>query len=138
LKEVARVAGEVDDAIIRCCAVNELSELVCLAARRLWRAYLEDCDPKPQTPDPWGTAAVLATLEIDGDRPSIVGTARSVGANLSSTRRVLKRFRIFLASLNHEFKTRAFAAHTNPRLDGAPNADRRDNQTATVLPFPDP
>jgi tetratricopeptide (TPR) repeat protein len=138
LREVARVAADVDDAIIRCCAVNELSQLVCLAARRLWRAYVDDCDPRPQNPDPWGAAAVLATLEIDGDRPSIVGMVRSVGTNPSSTRRVLKRFRTFLASLDHEFKTRAFAAHTNPRLDGAPTAARRGDRTATVLPFPNP
>ncbi len=136
LRPIEGVEREVDEAIIRCCAVNEHSELVCLAARRLWRAYLEHRDARPQVPDPWGAAAILATLEIDGDRPSIVGTARSVGTNLSSTRRVLKRFRTFLASLDHEFKTRAFAAHTNPRLDGPPGPAGRDDRPANVLPFP--
>jgi len=136
LGEVKGVAGEVDDAIIRCSAVNELSELLCLAARRLWRAYLDNRDARPQAPDTWGVALILATLEIDGDRSSIVGMARSVGTNPSSTRAVLKRFRTFLASLDLEFKARAFAAHTNPRLDGTPTPARRDHRPANVLPFP--
>jgi tetratricopeptide (TPR) repeat protein len=136
LRPIEGVEREVDDAIIRCCAVNELSELVCLAARRLWRAYLDDRDARPQAPDPWGAAAILATLEIDGQQPSIVGMARSVGTNVSSTRRVLKRFRTFVASLDHEFKTRAFAAHTNPRLDGPSSSVHRDHRPANVLPFP--
>lgn len=136
LGELNGVAGEVDDAIIRCGAVNELSELVCLAARRLWRAYLENRDARPQAPDTWGAALILATLEIDGDPSSIVGMARSVGTNPSSTRTVLKRFRTFLASLDLEFKTRAFAAHTNPRLDGAPTPTSRGRRPANVLPFP--
>jgi tetratricopeptide (TPR) repeat protein len=136
LRELQSVAGEVDDAIIRCSAVNELSELVCLAARRLWRAYLEHRDARPQAPEAWAAALILATVEIDGDKYSIVGMARSVGTNPSSTRRVLQRLRTFLTSLDLEFKTRAFAAHTNPRLDGAPTPARRDARRANILPFP--
>lgn len=136
LRELEGVAREVDDAIIRCCAVNEFSELVCLAARRLWRAYLEHRDARPQAPDAWGAAAILTILEIDGDRSSIAGTARSVCASPSSTRSVLKRFRTFLATLDIEFKTLAFAARTNPRLDGTPTPARRDHRLGNVLPFP--
>ena len=43
-------AGEVDDAVIRCGAVNEVPELVTLGARRLWRAYLENRNARPRCP----------------------------------------------------------------------------------------
>jgi len=136
LGDLEGVADEVDEAIMRCCAINELSELVCLAARRLWRAYLERREARPQAPDIWGAALTLAALEADGDRPSIAAMAHSVGTNPSSTRAVVKRFRTFLASLDLEFRTRAFAAHTNPHLDGPPNPLRRDDRPANVLSFP--
>lgn len=130
------VAGEVDEAIISCGAVNELSELVILAARRLWRAFVEQEMPKLHTPDPWSAALVLATLEIDGDRPTIASIARSVRSNSSTVRTILARLRDFLSSLDSEIRMRAFAAHKNPRLDGLPSKPQFNERPADVVPFP--
>jgi tetratricopeptide (TPR) repeat protein len=130
------VAGEVDDAIVCCGAVNELPELVVLAARRLWRAFVEQENPKLHAPDPWSAALVLAILEIDGDPRTIVTIARSVRSNPSSVRTVLSRLRNFLSSLDAEIRMRAFAAHRNPRLDGVPSTPQFNERPADVVPFP--
>jgi tetratricopeptide (TPR) repeat protein len=136
LEDIDGVAGEVDEAVIRCGAVNELSELVTLAARRLWRAFVEQKKPRLHAPDPWSAALVLAILEIDGDRPSIASIARSVRSNPSSVRSVLSRIRGFLSSLDPEMRLRAFAAHSNPRLDGVGSTQRLNERSANVVPFP--
>ena len=136
LGDLQGVAGEVDEAVIRCGAVNELSELETLAARRLWRAVVEQKDPKLHAPDPWGAALILATLEIDGDRPPIASIARSIRSNPSSVRSVLSRLRDFVSSLDPEMRRRAFAAHSNPRLDGAESTQQSDERSADVVPFP--
>lgn len=136
LEDIDGVAGEVDDAVARCAAVNELPELVTLAARRLWRAFVEQKQPKLHAPDPWSAALVLAILEIDGDRPSIASIARSVRSKPSSVRTVLSRLRAFLSSLDPEIRMRAFAARSNPRLDGVPSTQRFIERSADVVPFP--
>jgi tetratricopeptide (TPR) repeat protein len=130
------VAGEVDDAIVRCGAVNELPELVTLAARRLWRAFVEQKMPKLHAPEPWSAALILAILELDGDPRTIVSIARSVRSKPSSVRGVLSRLRDFLSSLDTEIRMRAFAAHRNPRLDGTPSTPRFNERPADVVPFP--
>ena len=137
LDDLDGVADEVDEAVVRCGAVNELPELVILAARRLWRAFVEQKKPKLHAPDPWSAALVLAILEIDDDRPSIVSIARSIRSNPSSVRSVLSRLRTFLISLEPEIRMRAFAALSNPRLDGAPSTPRFNERPADVVPFPD-
>jgi tetratricopeptide (TPR) repeat protein len=137
LEEIDGVAAEVDEAVIRCGAVNELPELVTLAARRLWRALVEQKRPKLHAPDPWSAALVLAILEIDGERPSIASIARSVRSNPSSVRSVLSRLRDFLSSLDPEMRQRAFAAHSNPRLDGVGSTQRSNERSANVVPFPE-
>lgn len=136
LAKLGSGAGEVDDAVIRCGAVNEVPELVTLGARRLWRAYLENRNARPHLPDIWGAALIVAVLEIDGDEPSIAAIARSVGCKPPSVGSVLTRLRAFLASLDREFAARAFAAATNPRLEGAPPQRRRGIAPANVVPFP--
>jgi tetratricopeptide (TPR) repeat protein len=136
LEDIRGVAAEVDEAVVRCGAVNELPELVTLASRRLWRAFVEQQEPKLHAPDPWGAALVLAILEIDGNRPSIVSIARSVRSKPSSVRTVLSRLRVFLASLDPEMRLRAFAAHSNPRLEGVPSTQRFNERSADVVPFP--
>jgi tetratricopeptide (TPR) repeat protein len=136
LTDIDGVAGEVDDAIVRCGAVNELPELVTLAARRLWRAFVEQRMPKLHAPDPWSAALVLAVLEIDGRQPSIASIARSVRSKPSSVRTVLSRLRTFLSSLDAEIRMRAFAAHSNPRLDGTPSTPQFNERPADVVPFP--
>lgn len=136
LEELDGSAAEVDEAVIRCGDVNESSQLVILGARRLWRAYLEQRQARPQAPDIWGIALVLAILEIDEKRQPIAPIARSLGCSPSSVRTVLARFRAFLSSLDIEFAARAFAAHTNPRLTGDPAALRYDLPPADVLQFP--
>jgi tetratricopeptide (TPR) repeat protein len=136
LEDIRGVAAEVDEAVVRCGAVNELPELVTLAARRLWRAFVEQQEPKLHAPDPWGAALVLAILEIDGNRPSIASIARSVRGKASSVRTVLSRLRAFLSSLDPEMRLRAFAAHSNPRLEGVPSTQRFSERSADVVPFP--
>ena len=79
---------------------------------------------------------MLAVLEIDDNRPSITSIARSVGASPSSVGTVLSRLRTFLSSLDPEFKSRAFAALTNPRLDVRQSTSRPTERPADVLPFP--
>jgi tetratricopeptide (TPR) repeat protein len=136
LEDIDGVAAEVDDGVVRCGAVNELPEIVTVASRRLWRAYVEQEKPKLHAPDPWSAALVLAILEIDGDRPSIASIARSVRSKPSSVRTVLSRLRAFLSSLDPEMRMRAFAAHSNPRLDGIPSTQRSTERSADVVPFP--
>ena len=136
LEEIDGVAAEVDEAVVSCGAVNELPELVTLASRRLWRAFVEQKKPKLHAPDPWSAALVLAILEIDGDRPSIASIARSVRSKPSSVRTVLSRLRNFLSSLDPEIRLRAFAAHSNPRLEGAGSTRRPNERSADVVPFP--
>jgi tetratricopeptide (TPR) repeat protein len=136
LEGIDGVAGEVDEAVIRCGEVNELPELVTLAARRLWRAFVEQKNPRLHAPDPWSAALVLAILEIDGNRPPIASIARSVQSKPSSVRSVLSRIRGFLSSLDPEMRLRAFAAHSNPRLDGAGSTHRLNERSANVVPFP--
>ncbi len=136
LSRVEGGAGEVDEAIVRCGAVNELSELVTLGARRLWRAYLENHNARPQVPDVWGAALTLTILEIDGIEPSTTAFARSIGCKPSSVHSVLSRLRSFVASLDREFASRAFAAATNPRLHFTPPPRRGGISPADVVPFP--
>jgi tetratricopeptide (TPR) repeat protein len=137
LEDLDGVAGEVDDAVLRCGAVNELPELVTLAARRLWRAFVEQNRPRPHAPDPWGAALVLAVLEIDGDTSSIASIARSVRSNPSTVRSALSRLRQFLSSLDSEIRMRAFAALANPRLDQTTSRPQFNERPADVVPFPD-
>lgn len=137
LRDLDGVAGEVDEAVLRCGAVNEVPELVTLAARRLWRAFVEQKKPRPHAPDPWGAALVLAILEIDGNAPSIASVARSVRSKPSTVRSALSRLRQFLSSLDTEIRMRAFAALTNSRLDRSPSRTQFNERSANVVPFPD-
>jgi hypothetical protein len=136
LRDLDGVAAEVDDAIRDCCAVNEIDELTELAARRLWRAFETTTRVRPHAPILWGTAVVLAALELDGETPNAARYARSFGVRPASVRSALSRLRSYVASLNPEFRARAFSAHTNPRLveDGQPRPSRHG--TADVIPFP--
>lgn len=136
LTELAGVAGEVDEAVVRCGAVNEQPELVTLAAQRLWRAFVEQESPRLHAPAPWSAALILAILELDGDQTTIVSIARSVRSKPSTVRSVLTRLRHFLASLDPEMRMRAFAAHRNPRLDRAASTPKFKERSADVVPFP--
>lgn len=136
LEELDGGAAEVDEAIVRCGAVHELGPLVVLAARRLWRAYLDHQQPRPHVPDVWGAALVLAVLELDASNPPIAAFARSFACRPSSVRSVLARLRAFVSSLDREFAVRAFAARTNPRLEGSPAPIYPRVRSAEIVPFP--
>jgi tetratricopeptide (TPR) repeat protein len=136
LSEAHGVAVEVDEAIGRCCAVHELSELLELAARRLWRDFLRARSPRPQSPDVWAAAVVLAVLELDGEHANCSAFARSFACNPSSVHDVLQRFRSYLASLDPELCLRAFAAHSNPRLGDEAGSFRDTPGPAQVVRFP--
>ena len=138
LADLEGVYGEVDEAVIRCGEVNEFSELVVLAARRLWRAFVERRAPRPQAPDSWGAALIAAVIELDGEKPSAAALARSVRCKPTGVRTVLARLRTFLGELDPEFSARGFAAHSNPRLDDAPSARRSGAAAADVVRFPYP
>ncbi len=130
------VSAEIDDFIVQIGSVNELSDLVVLAARRLWRAFLEVHDLRLQSPEPWGAAALLAVLELDGSSPGIAAMARRARASESTTRSALARFRGFVGGLEPGFAQRAFAALSNPRLDTAQRPPPSPAAAGTVIPFP--
>ena len=138
LSDLSGSAREVDDSVIRCGAVNEMPEIVVLAARRLWRAYLDHRRVRPQAPDVWGVALVYSILELDGARSSIAELAASIACSPSSVRSAIGRIREFLQSLDTEFARRAFAANTNPRLEMTPRRKGSTVQSAEILRFPNP
>jgi hypothetical protein len=134
LTEVHGVGVEVDDAVCRCIAVNELTEIVELAARRLWRALLERDRPRPHSPEAWAAGIVFCILELDGHRAPVAPFARSFACAPSSVRKVVRRVRAFLDDLEPEIRRRAFAARTNPRLEDS--TARGDGSAADVIQFP--
>jgi len=138
LERLEGTGGEVDEAIIRCGEVNEFPEIVVLAARRLWRAYRENRRVRPQVPDVWGAAFIYSVLELDREQPSITATARSIAVNPSSVRKIILQVRSFLETLDPEIARRAFAAHTNPRLEGPSRSVRTGGRTADIVQFPSP
>jgi tetratricopeptide (TPR) repeat protein len=129
------VAAEVDEAVMRQGSINELSKLVILGARRLWRAYLEAHQPRLQSPQPWGAALLIAILELDGAEPSIAAMARPTRAPVSTTRSALARFRRFLGELDANMARRAFAATSNPQLDESPSP-KSEEEGGIIIPFP--
>lgn len=135
LERLGGTSGEVDDAIVRCGEVNEFSEIVILAARRLWRAYIDNRRVRPRVPDVWGAAFIYSILDLDHERPSITTLSRSIAGNPSSVRKVILQVRSFLESLDPEIARRAFAAHSNPRLE---NPSRTERTGADIVQFPTP
>jgi tetratricopeptide (TPR) repeat protein len=135
LEPLDGVAREVDDAVIRIGSGTESPKLVVLAARRLWRGYLEAGLSQPQSPDPWAAALLVAVLELDGNRPSIARMARRAKASASTVRSAVTRFRRFLANLDPSFARRAFGAASNPQLSDA-QSTTSGAETGTVVPFP--
>ena len=138
LTDLEGSASDVDEAVIRCGTVNEMPEIVILAARRLWRAFLENRRIRVLAPDAWGVGLVNSVLELDGESTSIAALAASVACSPSSVRKVVRRLRDFLDSLEPEFARRAFAATTNPRLDGGPRTEGPGIRPGVILPFPTP
>jgi len=138
LRPLEGVAAEVDDAIGRCASVLDLSELVVVSARRLWRSYLQRGTPRLQLPDVWGAAAVAAVLELDGQRTSLSAFARSSGVQPSTMRSVVRRFRVYLDEQEFELARRAFGIRSNPRLSAESMHPQGDPDGATILPFPSP
>ncbi len=134
LEDLDGVAAEVDEAIIRCGGVLELSDLAILAARRLWRTYSALYPIRIQTPEPWGAAIVIAILELEGHRPSATSVARAARTNPSTVRSVLRRIRRYLENLDAGFARRAFGAQSNPRLDE--DGPSTSKAPGTVLRFP--
>ncbi len=129
-------AREVDESVIRCGAVNEYSEIVVLAARRLWRAFLDHRIVRPQAPDVWGAALISMVLELDGDQTTIAAVAASVACSPASVRTVVRRIRAFVESLDPEFARRAFAAKANPRLEASHRPKGSGTPSAEILQFP--
>lgn len=132
---LAGVPAEVDDDIRHVGAVLELSPLVVIAARRLWRALLEVDGPRLQAPRPWAAACVLCVLELDGETPTAAAVARATRTSPATVRTAARRVRAFLARMDPELARRAFAASTNPRLDEEPDA-AADTMRPNVVPFP--
>ncbi len=136
LSALAGCAREVDESVVRCGAVNEFSEIVALAARRLWRAYLDHRRVRPQIPDVWGAALIYTVLELDGDQTTITAVAASVACSPASVRSAVRRIRAFVESLDPEFARRAFAAKANPRLETSPRPKGSGTPSAEILQFP--
>lgn len=135
LEEVEGVNAEVDESILRCGNLLDLSDLAILAARRLWRSFSARHPMRIQTPEPWGAATVVAILELEGHHPSVSSVARAAAANASTVGSARLRIRRYLTDLDPGFARRAFGAESNPRLDeDRPN---RPQGEGTVLRFPD-
>jgi hypothetical protein len=134
LGDLEGVPAEVDEAIIRCGLVMEFSDLIVLAARRIWRAFLDREPVRVQTPEPWAAALILAALEVDGRPTAAAGVARSMAVKPSTVRSALHRLRNYLAEQDEELTRRAFGALSNPRLDQN-QADATN--PATVIRFPE-
>jgi tetratricopeptide (TPR) repeat protein len=134
LDPLTGVAAEVDDAIIRCGAVMEVSTLEVLAARRLWRGFMAAVSVCPHAPDPWAAALLLAVYELDGERPSAAALARAVDVNPGTVRSALRRLRAFVHDLEPEFARRSYAARCNPRLTQVPSP--RKHRPGTIINFP--
>ncbi len=135
LASLQRAPGEVDEAVINCGAIMELPELVVLAARRLWRAFLASDPVHPQAPDAWAAALVVVVLELDGQRPAAAPIARGLRANPSTVRTIAARVRAFLDGMDVEIARRAFATSANPRLQEPPLPDPLVHGAAIVVPF---
>lgn len=134
LEKIEDAAAEVDDAIIRCGSVMEYPELTVLAARRLWRAFLERDPVRVQTPEPWAAALILAALEVDGRPASAAAIARTMAVRATTVRSALRRLRSYLAEQDVELARRAFGALSNPRLD---QPFGHVTNPAEVIRFPD-
>ena len=134
LSDLDGVPAEVDEAIIRCGSVMEFSDLIVLAARRIWRAFLDRDPVRVQTPEPWAAALILAALEVDGRPMAAAAVARSMAVKSSTVRSALLRLRKYLAAQDEELTRRAFGALSNPRLD-QPQADVTN--PAKVIRFPE-
>jgi len=116
--------------------VTERPRLVVLAARRLWRAFSAAEKVRPQAPDPWAAAFVLAIMELDGQQPSASAMARALGVSPSTVRSALRRVRAFLGNLEPQLAGRFFAAAANPRLNEAPAARDRSSSRGKLVLFP--
>ncbi len=136
LSAVTGSAREVDDSVIRCGEVNELPKIVVLAARRLWRAFLDHRRVRPQAPDVWGAALIFTILELDGVQSTIRSVAASVACRPASVRSAIRRIRAFVESLDPEFARLAFAANANPRLETSPRPKGVGAPSAEILQFP--
>ncbi len=132
------VDAEVDDALVRLGVVLEAPELVTTAARRLWRAFRVADPVRPQSPDPWAVAALVAVLELDGLQPSVASAARTVRANPSTVRAAARRVRRWINGLAPEIARRSFAAAANPRLDEPTERPPGRQRSGAVLAFPQP
>ena len=135
LAPLDRAPEEVDEAIVNCGSIMELPELVVLAARRLWRAFLASGPVHPQAPDAWAAALVMVVLELDGRRPGGSSMARALRASPSTVRTVARRVRAFLEGMDHEIARRAFATSANPRLEEQPPPQPMAPGPAIVVPF---
>jgi hypothetical protein len=129
------VAGEVDAAVMQLGSLADMQKLVIIAARRLWRAYLEHHAPRLHIPEPWAVALLVAVGDLDDHRPSVSAMARQTRCSPSTARSALRRIRGFLDGLDRDLAKRAFAAVNNPRLDENLAPTTRD-ETGSVIPFP--
>jgi tetratricopeptide (TPR) repeat protein len=134
LEPLDAVAAEVDEAIVRCCSVIELPEIIALASRRLWRAFFTRTPVRLQSPDPWGVAAVVAVMEFDGHEPSTAAMARAVAVKPSTVRSALARIRGYLSGLDPGFARVAFGSYSNPRLEE--HRSRSNRAPNNVIFFP--
>jgi len=138
LTALSGVAAEVDEAVAQLESAGGFTELTVLAARRLWRAFLDAEEVHPQSPDAWGAALICAVSILDGRSRSAAGVARVLDARPSTVRGATRRLRSFLDALEPEFARRSFAAEANPRLLSEPAHFAAGSEMAEVVPFPGP
>ncbi len=131
-------AAEVDEELVHLAHRADEGTLRTLAARRLWRAFLEAETVRPLAPAAWAAALLSAVRELDGEPPDPSGLARLAGASPSTSRNALGRIRSFVASQEPEFALRSFAAEANPRLTEDAGGDPGAAEGSNVIHFPVP
>lgn len=140
LTELSSVsAQEVDEAIVEVARALEIPRLAALAARRLWRAFLEAEEVRPRAVEAWALAVLLAVTRLDGLAVPVPQAARAIRVAEGTVRQALRRVMQFLGGFEDRFARSQFAAMANPRLDEAPDEIRtpgRGRGRGTVVRFP--
>ncbi len=124
-----RPACGVDTAIEALGTGMDLPLLVILAARRLWRRFLDTDAAQPRSYRAWAAAILAAIFAIDGGTAPLTFFARYAGTSYETVRLAYRRIEAFLDTLDPDEIAASFAVRRNPKLDP-------ENLTAPGTPEP--
>ncbi len=112
-------ASGVDASIEALGASMELPDLVILAARRLWRRFVETDPTRPRAHQAWAAALLASIFAIDGGDVPLTFFARYAGTSYETVRSAYRRIGAFLDRLDPKEISDSFAVRSNPQLDPA-------------------